>query len=223
MSSLLNFVLRQRGVLHQAVISSGGLSCVFDPALFQGDHETIDAWMKSMGDGPMASFCPWGSGLVVIDLDQKKIWDVQVARELNALSRRFDHSWINLKRLHKLGWLGAGLVNLETGAVVVPYPKGGLSIDWYEEEVERSDEAFKAAHPEMNWAKGDMRPYMAMGQVQPRFPFAPKGWTFMPLDDGFGNVMKQRDGLIADGFPITQADFKGWDEWLAEMKQRPTW
>lgn len=35
MSSFVNFVLRQRGVLHKAVISSGGLSCVFDPALFQ--------------------------------------------------------------------------------------------------------------------------------------------------------------------------------------------
>lgn len=216
MSSLLNFVLRHNGAMHQAVISSGGLSEIFNPLIFQGDRGAIESYFTRCTEQPMRDFCPWGSGLVVIDVDHKKLWDVQIARDLNVLSRTMDHSWMHLDLLEQMGWIGQGLIDLETGSVVALYPKGGMTFEWYDKQVLAHEKKFKKSHTEMSWNAPSMNEFFALGKSQPRIPFAPLDWCFMELPE---DVMLQLGGLIADGFRISKKGIKEWERWVGEMTQ----
>gem|GEM_PF-4146653 len=168
----------------------------------------------------MAPVAPFDSGLVVIDVDQKTIWDVQVARALTLLSSSLDHSWIHLEKLSELGWVGTGLVDSKTKAIVVPYPQVGLSYDWYLEQKTRHNEQFKKDHPDLGWQNLKWAAMMALGAAQPRVPFAPLGWTFKGNDVPVEHVETLMTGLIEAGFPIKKRDTVMWRSWIAERSRQ---
>lgn len=192
MSSEISPIFRHQGVEFTGLLSSGMLQDVFyNPRLFAGDPEIlakVKGWQEEYPRHPSSG------GIVVVDLDAKRRWDMQVARNLDLLSGSFDYSWRHYNELEELGWVCEGLY-LTDGTYARPF-KG-------------SPREFEAASREAVSGVGDdFREYMARAvHIKIQAP----GWTNLSWDI---DEPRSRAAMLASlqeaGFVFSAAEVAGW-------------
>jgi len=204
----MSFAVRRNGVISTFAISSGSLLYLYDPKIYAGDQAALTAFKAKTlvppseykGKVPAA---PWGYGLVVLDVDSRRQWDLQIARNLRFLSKEFDWSWQHFTKWRSIGWLGEGLVSPQTGNVVYSFPVAERNIrNWYDGILQDHREAQKNVSVE---------DFMRNAGTAPAFQISPPGWTFNSFEvEAKGEMLMK---LKEAGFTFKEADLKAWSSW----------
>lgn len=107
MSSELAVLIRHRGEEFSGLLSSGMVTDLFyDPAFYSGDPRCfakLQEWLEPYPRRPAAA------GMIAMDIDVRRRWDMQGLRNLTLLSRSLDYTWLHFDALNDAGWLCEGL------------------------------------------------------------------------------------------------------------------
>lgn len=225
MSGLLTMLIRHDGSNDRFVCTSGALTTLYNPAIYAGDSQAIKQFIETNSltadeyRGPRL-MAPLDYGMVVLDIDAKRRWDAQVARDLNELSMNFDWTWVHGSAMEASGGFGLGLVRHGTQEVVVPFPEEIFDIpSWYDAEVEKS------------YARTKRRLGPAVDREQrievqiadaPRLRYAPPGWQLHTYDACHPTaVLAMQDSLKDAGFQFSDEDVSVWNAWARRRASTP--
>lgn len=208
MSGFLSFAIRRGSQVDVFATSSGSLQHLYDPNLYGGQAAALAAFTDRARmspdefNGPVP-FAPWNYGLVVLDFDNKRQWDLQVARDMRDLSGSFDYSWMHFQAWIDAGWLGSGLVNPLTGEVVHKFPAAGVG-DWYEDV---RAEHFRCSRA----AADDAFPDAETLDTWPVVRISPPGWQISSFElEEKGEFLVK---LVDDGYHFSPSDLCAWRDW----------
>ncbi|MFK4705577.1 hypothetical protein ABIC83_002416 [Roseateles asaccharophilus] len=211
MSGILNIAVRANGVVALGQVTSGALCELYDPLVFEEPAIVLPKFLEENGlrrdeSSRPAMMAPWAHGLLVIDADLKRWWDLQVSRDLQCFGLDFDWTWKHLDGWKQRGWLGDGLVRPDNGEVVTTFPDADL-YDWYDVQQQLHRLRAGGARP---------TPEQRMIQIQtaPRFAARPPGWVKTSFEAGQAVDMKVQ--LEDAGFVFSDADETQWRQWMQE-------
>lgn len=209
MSGFLSFVTRHRGHVRCINVSSGALQRLFDPDLYAGNESVLQAFLTRRALSPLDTDrspapAPWYMGIVVLDLDTRHQWDMQTARELRFLGLDVDWTWEHFSKWHERGWLGQGLVDPLTKALVSRFPPTELPA-WYEGCLQAHHARWREAHP------GD---FMGWAEKAPRLAIEPPGWTFSSFEPNQSRQLQLQ--LQEAGFSFSPEEDVQWQTWARE-------
>lgn len=213
MSGFLSFAIRKNGHVDLFATSSGSLHHLYDPKIYAGQEAALTEFTdrarvpptEYRGPVPLA---PWNYGIVVLDFDTKQQWDLQIAREMRALSGSFDYSWMHFQEWLNAGWLGTGLVDPRSGEVVHPFPASKIG-DWYENI---RDEHFQRVCA----SSTDSYTSAEAAATSPQIRISPAGWELSSFVAGEkAGMLKQ---LMGAGFVFSPADLAAWRDWTVGQK-----
>jgi hypothetical protein len=221
MSGYISFVARRAGKVSILAVSSGSLKHIYDPAIYAGDREAFDRFVQRarlsedqyVPANGLIPLAPWGGGIVVIDFDAKRQWDLQSFREMRCLSLNADGTWQHIQDWYARGWMGAGMVDPRTMRVVAPFVDGENAIKraWMESVHASSEEAYFAAHPDLD--PSSFEAISGATKALPLFRVCPPAWEITSFESDSPTGRSDMMGtLLAAGFDFSDADLRVWHD-----------
>lgn len=192
MSSIINFVIKQNNSYQYFDVSSGGLHHLYNPQLFNGNKEAIASFIEKTYPDNIKFGKPSKEDLlefnyfIIMDFDNKTIYDFQPARYLQCLSLSFDTSWIHFDEWHLSNQVIKGIVDPNTLEIKIPFPENGVHIyDFFKDP--------KNTNPLPLLDDGEL--IIPDDHVFYHIAIAPEGWKFISLSKDIYQTLENKDEM----------------------------
>jgi hypothetical protein len=212
MSGYVNLAVRRDAQVKMVVAYTGALCHFFNPRLYEGQPEAVDALLNMYGDCPEVteraarSLAPFNDGLVVLDFDGRTVLDMQPARNLRVSSALFglvDQTAEFHLIAGSKGWLGSTVIDVRSGKSLASFDHSIFAT-----EATLSDwcDATKASlrEPNIAWHL----------RTLPAFKLSPPDWVFLSFKANAGASFRAQ--LDKMRYELSGREVAAWGKWERE-------